>query len=136
MKKILRLYLILLVLVWLLGGCGEDKVNNDSSVASLIGTWKGTDEGMYDVNGVLLVFKSNDRFTFDIANGIYQIDESVWPHHIDLVFDEDVQWGGENVGRNFYGLYELDKSQLKANWDPNSRPESFESYGYHIWIKQ
>jgi hypothetical protein len=136
MKKILKLSLMLTAFVWFLGGCGEDKVNNDSSVASLIGTWKGTNEGTYDVDGIMLVFESNGHFTLDIANGTYQTDESVSPHHIDFVFEEDVIWGGENVGRNFYGLYKLDESQLKTNWDPNSRPESFESYGYHIWIRQ
>jgi hypothetical protein len=40
------------------------------------------------------------------------------------------------MGRNFLGLYEITGGKLKAALDPAARPESFEAYGFHIWLKQ
>ena len=136
MRKVLKLGIILLVLMCFIVGCGDDKVTNNSTSTSLIGTWNGTNEGTYDVTGVILTFDSNGNFIFGNAGGTYTTDKSVTPYHIDLVFDEDVMWGNENLGRYFFGLYVITDNKLKANWDPDNRPESFESYGYHVWIKQ
>lgn len=136
MRKIIELGIIFLLLMCFVVGCGDDKVTNNSISTSLIGTWNGTNEGTYDLSGVILTFDSKGNFTQTVANGTYTTDRSVTPYHIDLVFNEDVIYNGENLGRYFYGLYVINDSKLKVNWDPNDRPENFESYGYHIWIKQ
>lgn len=106
---------------------------------SLLNTWNITNEGTFDVGEERLTFYLNGKFAIGSnegsISGTYTVNTGVTPHHIDMVYNEDVMWEGENLGRYFYGLFEINGDKLKTNWEPNDRPEDFESYGYNIWKK-
>ena len=91
----------------------------------LVGTWVGSNEGIYGICGVVTTFDPDGNFRLGLGTdpaGTYTTNTSVIPHHIDLTYDDDVIWEGENLGRHFYGLFEVDGNELRANWDPNERP--------------
>lgn len=125
-----------LAVLILFAGCDPDKGTDSTPSSPLVGTWLGTILGTYNVNGVMLTFDKNDGFTLAGAPGTYSDDDGFTPARVDLAFDEDVIINTVNVGSNFFGIYEITGDTLKAAWDPATRPESFDTYGYHIWIRQ
>lgn len=119
MKSNLRIMGVLILTALLavfLTACGSGGDNDGNNVAAIVGTWNGTNEGTYDLNGVILTFTLNGTFTISSSegsnDGAYTTNTSVTPHHIDMIYNEDVIWEGENLGKNFYGLYEINGDRL------------------------
>jgi hypothetical protein len=108
---------------------------------SLVGKWIGTDEGPYHVAGLFVSFNADGTFFMGSESngfpvgltGTFATQTNTFPRQMDKTYDEPVIWSGQNLGTNFFGIYEVSTNRLTDCEDPNSRPSDFQSYGYRVW---
>jgi uncharacterized protein (TIGR03067 family) len=131
MIKIIALVILTFILFQAVQARGDDKSKDDTE--KLAGVWtcvSGVNDGKALPENVVQELKltlTKDRYKTEkgkilLFDGIYKINASQQPKHIDITAPE-----GEQAGKTSKGIYVLEGETLKMCYADNDRPSKFES---------